>query len=232
MLPCWGRKLWYDEWKLLFWNFILLFITFISIFFYFLLLIIVYFGITFIVIPIQFRLNWAYIFFSPIPTIILFKYNIPTDNYLSINGIIEWYALNSSITPNRAHVVLRSSNLISSIIICHMHMSHTYEDFGISNIKFSPLQASFGVMFFTASVGLLLRTCISQLTSSGYKLFGIFFTNIKLQTIFIMAWFFHSATPLCYGEYSAISYLSIPCSTQKLKNSNDVNSPPRSVHRL
>ena len=95
-----------------------------------------------------------------------------------------------------------------------------------------PLQASSGVLSFTASVGLRFKTCTAQFTASGQKVLGIFFSDSMLRTKFMMVRFFRSATPFCCGEYAAVNCLCTPCSLQKLLNSQDVNSPSRSVRNI
>jgi hypothetical protein len=88
------------------------------------------------------------------------------------------------------------------------------------------LHASCGVMFFTARVGLRLSTWTLQLTASGKKVFGIFFFTNMFRTMFIIVWFFLSATSFCCGVYETVSCMHIPCNSQKLAKLCGLNSPP------
>ena len=76
-----------------------------------------------------------------------------------------------------------------------------------------------------------MHSCTVQLIASYQKLFGIFFSEIILRTIFIIVLFFRSVSPFCRGVFVAVSCLCIPFTSQKLVNSCDVNSPPRSVRK-
>ncbi|KAF5197308.1 hypothetical protein FRX31_013105 [Thalictrum thalictroides] len=69
-------------------------------------------------------------------------------------------------------------------------------------------------------------------TASGQKRLGTPPLTSKLLTILRIVRFFRSDTPFCCGVYEAVSCLRMPCSSQKLSNSFEQYSPPRSVRRV
>jgi len=142
----------------------------------------------------------------------------------SLIGSYSRYALDSSLTPKRIQGRLLSVNLVllASGIWAYDRHPNTLK---CSTTGFTPHHASCRVMSFTAKVGLLLNTYIAQVTASGQKFFGIFFSDSMLLTKFITVLFFRSATPFCCGVYAAVNCLLIPCCLQKSSNSCPLNSP-------
>ena len=96
----------------------------------------------------------------------------------------------------------------------------------------NPLQASSGVLLLTISARLLFKICTVQFTASSQKFFEICFSDSMLRTIFMILWFFLSATLFYWGVYAAVNCLWMSFSSHKCVKFCDVNSPIQSVWRL
>lgn len=128
---------------------------------------------------------------GPLPCFASIKNHISTNYYLSCDRIVQpvsFWMLNDT----KRYTFFGFSIELLPFFVQNMDKDYTTKTLKQSIVGLFPFQAYFGVMFFTANVGLLFNMWMLQLTASGQKHFGIAFLDNILRTMFKMYdFFFH-----------------------------------------
>lgn len=124
------------------------------------------------------------------------------------------------------------SDLESNLVFCYelVRMNATHlKTLRLSTISFTPYRASYRVHICTDLVGKRLRRYSAVDMASAQSLVGKPLCFNIHQAISTSVLFLHSVIPFCSSVYGAVNYRLMPFSSQNVRKSPKLNSPPQSV---